>query len=137
MKATLRVDIKGDGTSVAFDFDLADEADRARFKATCGLLARPEVTGESRERFLRQIVSVVDDVAAGKVPGQPPSKIQAPSPFTKTALDVAIDRKGKHAPEPARQAPQQASRAALDLSELTEKPAASNKDQNRRDPKLQ
>ncbi len=92
MKATIRVDIKGDGTSVAFDFDLADPADRSRFKATCGLLSRPEVTGESRERFLRQVVAVVDDVVAGKVPGQPPSRVAAPSPFSKTALDVAIDR---------------------------------------------
>ncbi len=86
MKATSRVDIKGDGTSVAFEFDLADEAGRGRFVATCGLLARPEVTGESRERFLRQIVSVVDGIVARKVPGQPAPRA-SPSPFTKTTLD--------------------------------------------------
>ena len=33
MKATLRVDIKGDGTSVSFAFDLADDVDRGRFVA--------------------------------------------------------------------------------------------------------
>jgi hypothetical protein len=127
MKATIRVDIKGDGTSVAFDFDLADEADRSRFKATCGLLARPEVTGESRERFLRQVVAVVDDIVAGKVPGQPGSKATAPSPFTKTALDVAIDRAGKRDAHPATQASPQPSRPALDLSELMAKPAGGGK----------
>ncbi len=118
MKATVRMDIKGDGTSVAFDFDLADEADRSRFKATCGLLARPEVTGESRERFLRQVVSVVDDIVAGKVPGQPGSKFTAPSPFIKTALDVAIDRAGKRDLQPAQRASLPSSRPALDLSEI-------------------
>ncbi|MBN2150842.1 MAG: hypothetical protein JW839_05340 [Candidatus Lokiarchaeota archaeon] len=121
MKATLRVDIKGDGTSVAFDFDLADDADRSRFKATCGLLARPEVTGESRERFLRQVVAVVDDVVAGKVPGHTAAGAGASSPFTKTALDVAVDRAGRRGNAPARDARCTPTRPALDLSELLDK----------------
>ncbi len=122
MKATIRVDIKDDGSSVAFDFDLADDADRARFKATCGLLAQPEVTGESRERFLRQVVSVVDDIVAGKVPGVPTSLKSSPPPFIKTALDVAIDRAGKQDVRPAMQTLPQPSRPALDLSEILDKP---------------
>jgi hypothetical protein len=128
MKATIRVDIKGDGTSVAFDFDLADEADRSRFKATCGLLARPEVTGESRERFLRQVVSVVDDIVAGKVPVVPASKANNPPPFMKTALDVAIDRAGKRDPDQGRQSAPSPSRPALDLSEIMTKTAGEKKD---------
>ncbi len=120
MKARIRVDIKGDGTSVAFDFDLDNDADRSRFKATCGLLARPEVTGESRERFLRQVVSVVDDIVVGKVPGVPVSRISTPQPFMKTALDVAADRAGKRDPGLSRKAPEPAPRPALDLSEILE-----------------
>jgi hypothetical protein len=128
MKATIRVDIKNDGTSVAFDFDLADEADRSRFKATCGLLARPEVTGESRERFLRQVVAVVDDIAAGKVPGKVLNPRSFPPPFMKTALDVAADRAGRRDPEPPRDARPPATRPALDLSELMERPTDEKKD---------
>jgi hypothetical protein len=133
MKATIRVDIKNDGTSVAFDFDLADEADRSRFKATCGLLARPEVTGESRERFLRQVVAVVDGIVAGKVPGQPASKAISPSPFTKTALDVAIDRTGKRDVHHIQQTTPPSERPALDLSEIMPQPGdkAPSKQQER------
>ena len=126
MKATLRVDIKGDGTSVSFDFDLADDADRGRFVATCGLLARPEVTGESRERFLRQVVSVIDNIVAGKVPGQPARASPLPSPFTRTALDVAADRAGKKGANADRDLPGQP-RPALDLSEILEKPCREDK----------
>ncbi|MEX2682552.1 MAG: hypothetical protein Q6373_013210 [Candidatus Sigynarchaeota archaeon] len=126
MKATLRVDIKGDGTSVAFEFDLADDADRRRFVATCGLLARPEVTGASRERFLRQIVSVIDGIVAGKVPGQPARASPLPSPFTKTALDVAADRASKKDADGGRDEPGQP-RPALDLSEIMAKPGREKK----------
>ena len=126
MKATLRVDIKGDGTSVSFEFDLADDADRGRFVATCGLLARPEVTGESRERFLRQVVSVIDNIVAGKVPGQPARASPLPSPFTRTALDVAADRAGRKVPDAGRDAPGPP-RPALDLSEILEKPGREKK----------